>query len=85
MFNTNKIKGEKNMEPMAYIGAGMCALAMMTSAWGVTQVWTTIISTVGRNPQVKKEVDIYGWAGFAAVEAIALYALVIALVMLTGK
>ena len=73
------------MEPMAYIGAGMCVLAMMTSAWGVSQVWTTIISTVGRNPQVKKDVDIYGWAGFAAVEAIALYALVIALVMLTGN
>lgn len=58
---------------------------MMVAAWGVSQVWTTIISTVGRNPQVKKDVDIYGWAGFAAVEAIALYALVIALVMLTGK
>ena len=72
------------MEPMAYIGAGMCALSMM-AAWGVSQVWTTIISIVGRNPQVKKDVDIYGWAGFAAVEAIALYALVIALVMLTGK
>ena len=69
----------------AFIGAGMCALSMTVAAWGVTQVWTTIISTVGRNPQVKKEVDIYGWAGFAAVEAIALYALVIALVMLTGK
>ena len=52
---------------------------------GRIQVWTTIIATVGRNPQVKKEVDIYGWAGFAAVEAIALYALVIALVMLTGN
>ena len=62
------------MEPMAYIGAGMCALSMMAAAWGVSQVWTTIIATVGRNPQVKKEVDIYGWAGFAAVEAIALYA-----------
>jgi len=49
-----------------------------------TIIWTTIITTVGRNPQVKKDVDIYGWAGFAAVEAIALYALVIALVMLTG-
>ena len=73
------------MEPMAYIGAGMCALSMMAAAWGVSQVWTTIISIVGRNPQVKKDVDIYGWAGFAAVEAIALYALVIALVMLTGK
>ena len=71
------------MEPMAYIGAAMCALTMTVAAWGVTKVWT-IITTVGRNPQVKKDVDIYGWAGFAAVEAIALYALVIALVMLTG-
>lgn len=69
---------------MAYIGAALCALSMMASAWGVTKVWTTIITTVGRNPQVKKDVDLYGWAGFAAVEAIALYALVIALVMLTG-
>ena len=73
------------MDSMAFIGAGMCALSMTAAAWGVSQVWTTIISTVGRNPQVKKEVDIYGWEGFAAVEAIALYALVIALVMLTGK
>ena len=73
------------MEPLAYIGAGMCALSMTGAAFGVAQVWTTIISTVGRNPQVKKDVDIYGWAGFAAVEAIALYALVVAMVMLTGN
>ena len=73
------------MEPLANVGAAMCALSMTVAAWGVSQVWTTIISTVGRNPQVKKDVDIYGWAGFAAVEAIALYALVIALVMLTGN
>ena len=31
------------MEPMAYIGAGMCALSMTAAAWGVSQVWTTII------------------------------------------
>lgn len=78
-------KEENTMEPMAFIGAGMCALSMMAAAWGVSQVWTTIISTVGRNPQVKKDIDIYGWVGFAAVEAIALYALVIALVMLSSK
>ena len=72
------------MEHMDYSGAGIAALTMTVAAWGVTMVWTTIITTVGRNPQVKKDVDIYGWAGFAAVEAIALYALVIALVMLTG-
>ena len=58
------------MEPLAYIGAGMCALSMMAAAWGVSQVWTTIISIVGRNPQVKKDVDIYGWAGFALLIAV---------------
>lgn len=68
-----------------YIGAGLCALSMTVAAWGVTKIWTTMITTVGRNPEVKKQIDVYGWAGFAAVEAIALYALVIALVMLTGK
>ena len=73
------------MEPMAYISASICSLSMTVAAWGVTKIWTNMIDTVGRNPQVKKDVDIYGWAGFAAVEAIALYALVIALVMLTGQ
>jgi F-type H+-transporting ATPase subunit c len=73
------------MEPLAYISAALCALSMMAAAWGVTKLWTTMIETVGRNPQVKKDVDLYGWAGFAAIEAIALYALVVALIILTGK
>ena len=72
------------MEPLAYIGASICALSMTAAAWGVAKLWMTSITTGGRNPQVKKDVDIYGWAGFAAIEAIALYALVIALIMLTG-
>ena len=73
------------MEPLAYISAAICVASMVVAAWGVTKLWTTMIETVGRNPQVKKDVDIYGWAGFAAIEAIALYALVVALVILTGK
>lgn len=73
------------MEPLAYISASICTLSMTAAAWGVAKLWITIIETVGRNPQVKKDVDIYGWAGFAAIEAIALYALVVALVILTGK
>lgn len=73
------------MNSMVYIGAALCALSMTVAAWGVTKIWVTMITTVGRNPQVKKDVDVYGWAGFAAVEAIALYALVVALVMLTGN
>ena len=72
------------MEPLAYIGASICALSMTVAAWGVAKLWMTIITTVGRNPQVKKDVDIYGRAGFDAIEAIGLYALGSALIMLQG-
>ena len=70
------------MEPMAYIGAATCALTMTVAAWGVTKVWTTIITTVGRNPQVKKDVTLFGFIGMGSIEAIALYILVIAILMI---
>ena len=67
---------------MAYLSASLCPWPMVASAWGVAKLWITMIETVGRNPQVKRDVDTYGWAGFAAIEAIALYCLVVALIML---
>lgn len=73
------------MEPMVYIGAGMCALSMIAAAWGVFSGVDHDYFDCRTQSTGEKDVDIYGWAGFAAVEAIALYALVIALVMLTGN
>ena len=67
---------------MVYLSAALCTIPMAASAWGVAKLWITMIETVGRNPQVKKDVDTYGWAGFAAIEAIALYCLVVALIIL---
>lgn len=65
-----------------YIAVGVCAISMMAAAWGVTKIWCTIIDTIGRNPTVKKDVSLFGWVGFATVEAIALYALVLALLIM---
>lgn len=65
-----------------YIAVGLCALSMMAAAWGVTNVWCAIINAIGRNPTVKKDVSLFGWVGFATVEAIALYALVLALLIM---
>ena len=73
------------MEPLAYVSAAACAISMTVAAWGVTKLWTTMIDTVGRNPQVKKDVTLFGFIGMGSIEAIALYALVVALVILTGK
>ncbi|MBR2136701.1 MAG: F0F1 ATP synthase subunit C [Alphaproteobacteria bacterium] len=67
---------------MAFIAAGICTLAMMAAAWGLTKLWTTLIETVGRNPQVKKDVTLFGFIGMGSIESIALYILVIAILMI---
>lgn len=67
---------------MAFIAAAICALAMTAAAWGLTKLWTSLIETVGRNPQVKKDVSLFGFVGMGSIESIALYILVIAILMI---
>lgn len=69
-------------DPMMYIGVGVCALSMTVSAWGLSMVWKSLIETIGRNPQVKKDVQSLGYVAAGTIEAIALYALVIAIMMI---
>lgn len=64
------------------IGAGLAAIGMIGSGIGVGNIWANLIATVGRNPAAKSNVELYGWIGFAVTEAIALFALVVALMIL---
>ncbi|OAN48098.1 F0F1 ATP synthase subunit C [Paramagnetospirillum kuznetsovii] len=64
------------------IGAGLAAIGMIGSGIGVGNIWANLIATVGRNPSAKANVELYGWIGFAVTEAIALFALVVALMIL---
>jgi F0F1-type ATP synthase membrane subunit c/vacuolar-type H+-ATPase subunit K len=41
-----------------------------------------LIETIGRNPQVKKDVTLFGFIGMGSIESIALYILVIAILMI---
>jgi len=67
-----------------YLGAGLAAIGMIGSGIGVGNIWSSLIATVGRNPAAKSNVELYGWIGFAVTEAIALFALVVALMVLFG-
>ena len=69
-------------ESAKLIGAGLATIGVIGAGVGVGNVWAALISAVGRNPAAKSSVELYGWIGFAVTEAIALYALVIALIML---
>ena len=69
-------------EAAKYLSVGLISLVMFGVAKGVSQIWVTIISSVSRNPEVKNDVSLFAWGGAALTEAIALYALALAIVML---
>ena len=69
-------------EAAKYFAVGMISLVMLGVAKGVAQIWVTIISSVSRTPEVKNDVSLFAWGGAAITEAIALYALGLAIIML---
>ncbi len=69
-------------EAAKYLSVGLISLVMLGVAKGVSQIWVTIISSVSRNPGVKNDVSLFAWGGAAITEAIALYALGLAIIML---
>jgi F-type H+-transporting ATPase subunit c len=74
-----------DMDAAAKIGAGLAAIGMIGAGIGVGNIWSSLITAVGRNPAAKQYVELYGWIGFAVTEAIALFALVVALILLFVK
>ena len=69
-------------EAVKYFSVGLISLVMFGVAKGVSEIWVTIISSVSRNPNVKNDVSLFAWGGAAITEAIALYALGLAIVLL---
>lgn len=69
-------------EAVKYFAIGMISFVMYGAAKGVADVWTTTISSVSRNPNAKQDVNIFAWGGAALTEAIALYALGLAIILL---
>ncbi|MFQ5955420.1 MAG: F0F1 ATP synthase subunit C [Kiloniellales bacterium] len=66
------------------IGAGLATIGVAGAGVGIGAIFSSFITAVGRNPAARGEVFTMTMLGFALVEAIALYALVIALVILFG-
>ena len=64
-----------------YISIAVISLVMLAVAKGVSQIWVAIITAVSRNPNVKNDVSLFAWGGAAITEAIALYALGLALIL----
>jgi F-type H+-transporting ATPase subunit c len=64
------------------VGAGLATIALFGVGIGIGNIFATLISTVGRNPSVQPRVFPFAIIGFALVEAVGLFALLIAFLVL---
>lgn len=66
----------------ALIGMGLAAVGFAGSGVGIGYIFGKMIESVARQPEAEAKVGKYMWIGFALVEAIALYGLVIAFIIM---
>jgi F-type H+-transporting ATPase subunit c len=64
------------------IGAGIAVAGLGGIGAGIGNIFATTISSLARNPAAAPVVQLPMWVGFALVEAVALYALVVALMLM---
>lgn len=64
------------------IGAGIAVIPLLGVGIGLGMLFSSVIGAIGRNPSVADQVKGAGLFYFALVEAIALFALVVALLIL---
>lgn len=64
------------------IGAGLAVIALAGVGVGIGNIFAALVNSIARNPEARPHVFSLGMLGFALTEAIALFALLIAFLIL---
>jgi len=70
------------LEALKYIGAGLTSLGMFGAAIGVGNIFAAMLNGIARNPSAEGKLSKYVYVGAGLAEAMGLFALVIALLLL---
>jgi F-type H+-transporting ATPase subunit c len=70
------------VEAAKLVGAGLAVIGLGGVGMGIGNIFSSFISSVARNPAARTIVFPFTMLGFALVEAIALFALLIAFLVL---
>ena len=73
-----------DVEAAKLVGAGLATLGFIGPGVGIGLIWAALINSVGRNPAAAGAITTTAWVSFALVEALAIFALAIALLFLFG-
>jgi F-type H+-transporting ATPase subunit c len=70
------------LQAAKYIGAGLATIGLAGAGIGIGTVFGALVIGISRNPSLKDELFRMAILGFALTEAIALFALMIAFLLL---
>jgi F-type H+-transporting ATPase subunit c len=70
------------MESLKYVGIGLMALGMLGAAIGVGNIFAAMLNGIARNPSAEGKLSKYLYVGAGLSEAMGLFALVIAFLLL---
>ena len=72
------------MDPMSakFIGAGIAMIALGGVGLGIGNLFAAMVTAIGRNPAAHQNIFPVGILGFAMTEAVALFALLVAFLIL---
>jgi len=65
-----------------FIGAGLATISLAGAGVGIGTVFGALINSISRNPTLEKTLFVYCIFGFALTEAIALFGLMMAFLIL---
>jgi F-type H+-transporting ATPase subunit c len=80
--NQNKLK--MLLQSSKLIAAGLATISLAGSGVGIGIVFGSLINAIARNPSLTKQLFVYAILGFALTEAIALFGLMMAFLILFG-
>ena len=69
-------------EALKFIGIGLTAFGMLGAAIGVGNIFSAMLNGIARNPSSEAKLAKYVYIGAGLSEAMGLFALVLALLML---
>ncbi len=67
---------------LKYIGVGLMGLGMLGAAIGVGNIFAAMLNGLARNPSAEAKLAKYIYVGAGLAEALGLFALVIALLLI---
>lgn len=71
-----------DLAALKYIGVGLMAFGMLGAAIGVGSIFSAMLSGIARNPAAEGKLAKYVYVGAGLAEAMGLFALVLALLLI---